>query len=358
MDSDGHSFGSPSENEDEMENRLIGLSSQLELLKQKANSDGVKEPSPAVLKAKTGFEENVESRPEKAFETVEMQKLSLERECKRLSDELESEKRMSSALWESYTKELEKTRQENEKLSSIVVNKEECIEKLKAQLLKTQETGKKERDELYNRTVVYEKKEKELYLRISELEKETLSQHDLKESVNQLKREKEMILKELNKVKSELVEKMEVLSTRSNDAVQLHNMNNELKRELAATGTVISKEPTSENKSSMISYLSYLNRLFDKDLDDLLSIENDRECEFCHKPLVDVIEMDRSNCFCCSLFLQMIHHKEKIKRLEENNRKERHDYHVAGEYRRKQSIRIRDCIIFILVLVIAFLMYD
>lgn len=358
MDSDGHSFGSPSENEDEMENRLIGLSSQLELLKQKVTSDGVKEPSPAVLKAKIGLEENVESRLEKAFETVEMQELSLERQCKCLTDELESERRMSSALWASYTKELEKTRQENEKLSSIVVNKEECIEKLKAQLLETQETGKKERDELYNRTVVYEKKEKELCLRISELERETLSQHDLKKSVNQLTMAKEIILKELNDVKKELKEKMEVLSICSDDVVQFNNMNNELKRELAATGTVISKEPVTENKSSMISYLSYLNKLFDKDLDDLLSIENDRECEFCHKHLVDVIEMDRSNCFCCSLLLQMIHHKEKIKRLEENNRKERQDYHVAGEYRRKQSIRIRDCIIFILVLVTAILMYD
>lgn len=366
MNSYGHSFGSQDENEDEMENKLISVSSQLELLKQKAKSDGVEKPIPDVLEAKSDDEENQESKMEKAHEAVEMRNRSLERECKRLADELESEKRIGAALWASHSKELEKAKQENENLSNIIVNRDEYIEELKTQLLTTEETGKKERNELYNRTVAYEKREKELYLRIKELEKETSTKHHLEASVNELKRGKEELMKELDLVKKELKQAQDVQTTRSNDVKQLSDMNNELKRELAAgicercleQGTVVSNQSLAEDKNSMNDYLSYLNRLFEIGLDDLskLIIRENRECEFCHKPLVDVIEMDRSDCYCCSLFIQMIQHKEKIKRLEENNRKERHDYYVAAEYRRKQSTRIRDCIIFILVLVISFLM--
>lgn len=292
----------------EMENQLKGIADQLSQLKTIVNTEESKKENIEENKEDTKEMEEYEELKNRSVEKLENENNRLEKENRMLNIELRDQKNINNALMQSQITDLENLEKEIEALKILLEKKIEMIDDLNKQLESTKKLGEQQLSVLQKEKLNQIKANKLIQEKNDILTKENADIQHLKHMVDQLKKEKQNLSKEMELVKVERDENKLTVLSNALDTVQLKQMNDQLTKELKIERDHARRVPSKKEDVDLISrQIAYMNTFIQRD-DDWVMIDPTRICCMCKKPMTEAVNSNTSCCLC-----QLLHHIVDLK---------------------------------------------
>ena len=358
MDFMDYDFNSADFEEDDIDKQISYSDLLFRQLEEECPTEGKEEEEKDtfdVVNAVIDENEIEEDKNPYTFKNVDPE---VEKDNRKLQSVVNHYEILNKSLIAAHAKELELLQQEIHNYKQALKEKTDEIDKLKSELQNVKLLSSNAMSNYHEAVAKHVEVAKNLQNTINTAKEQMKSIHQDKHTINELKKDKEMLESKLVVVEKERDENILNVKTNALDNVQLYQINQNLSEELSVTRnhcqSVENKGKESVNDSAAEDCINYVNSLFAKQYSVLMQIDRSRKCEKCHTPYAELFNHGlSSSCPFCQNFVNLIELKRKNKMLEDELDAKTSECRKSSFAKRSDSFVIYS----VLVGVIAFLLF-